>query len=601
MPQIVFDPLGGLNSFLRQMPIPTLNSYITMSLLLSSVSWYHVHNLFLDREFDEMVKAHITNQTQSGRLSEFGKLFDSSLTFRKLHYAVNHPTLIWVVLNTVCASLAILAKAAVYFTFGQLGAQESELLRDRLCNFLLYKAVFVFGVLSSILLDEMVLWILWFTFISMLTLLQILTMHRFKYFTSSLPPSFVQLRVLLLNIFSLVAAMILATIAFSSFSFLSTSYALFVLADASKLLVRGAYLTFKSVMLLNEAHPVLPFLNSITFAYYIDLVHDIVTDTIDLLHYTHMLLYAQIVLSMACIVLFMQLRAFYKSLSTRINRHFKYKLISSHINSNYPLATKEELETIEDFCAICREQMQNARKLPCSHYFHEWCLRSWLEQDSSCPTCRLVLAASTDTSRALPNTSARRVNHVFRFDGTRYSTWLPRFSFELLHSAGSHSFQRNRVPAFDTSQLNSMVTQVHEMFPQLAMESILQDLRESGSAQATIENILEGRLDEYNASITFEHSFQDEENALNPGLTNPLPHILFNSPSASENSATPASSSGRFSARSGERQSILAERKASLIRLHRKRYIASERGASLRALGYDCETSEARRYDPDTQ
>ena len=50
MPQIVFDPLGGLNSFLRQMPIPTLNSYITMSLLLSSVSWYHVHNLFLDRE-----------------------------------------------------------------------------------------------------------------------------------------------------------------------------------------------------------------------------------------------------------------------------------------------------------------------------------------------------------------------------------------------------------------------------------------------------------------------------------------------------------------------------------------------------------------------
>lgn len=68
---------------------------------------------------------------------------------------------------------------------------------------------------------------------------------------------------------------------------------------------------------------------------------------------------------------------------------------------------------------------------------------------------------------------------------------------------------------------------------------------------------------------------KDEENALNPGLTNPLPHILFNSPSASENSATPASSSGRFSARSGERQSILAERKASLIRLHRK-YIFTE-------------------------
>lgn len=50
MPQLVFDPLGGLNSFIRQMPIPTLNSYITLSILLSSASFYYVHNLFGDKE-----------------------------------------------------------------------------------------------------------------------------------------------------------------------------------------------------------------------------------------------------------------------------------------------------------------------------------------------------------------------------------------------------------------------------------------------------------------------------------------------------------------------------------------------------------------------
>ena len=48
-------------------------------------------------------------------------------------------------------------------------------------------------------------------------------------------------------------------------------------------------------------------------------------------------LYTQIVLSVACIVLFMQLRSFYKSISTRINRHFKYKFISAHINAKLVL------------------------------------------------------------------------------------------------------------------------------------------------------------------------------------------------------------------------------------------------------------------------
>lgn len=38
------------------------------------------------------------------------------------------------VLNTVCASLAILAKAAVYFTFGQLGAQVRDMKHTYFCR-----------------------------------------------------------------------------------------------------------------------------------------------------------------------------------------------------------------------------------------------------------------------------------------------------------------------------------------------------------------------------------------------------------------------------------------------------------------------------------
>ena len=42
----------------------------------------------------------------------------------------------------------------------------------------------------------------------------------------------------------------------------------------------------------------------------------------------------------------------------------------------------------EDECAICRDPMESARILPCGHLYHSACLRSWLERDFSCPSCR---------------------------------------------------------------------------------------------------------------------------------------------------------------------------------------------------------------------
>ena len=37
--------------------------------------------------------------------------------------------------------------------------------------------------------------------------------------------------------------------------------------------------------------------------------------------------------------------------------------------------------------------MESAKVLPCGHFFHYTCLRSWLEQSNSCPICRASLAA----------------------------------------------------------------------------------------------------------------------------------------------------------------------------------------------------------------
>lgn len=106
------------------------------------------------------------------------------------------------------------------------------------------------------------------------------------------------------------------------------------------------------------------------------------------------------------------IRSFYK----RINDFVRYRQATKDMNARYPDATSEEISG-EDVCIICREEMQawvspsdeqlnpdsssnnnhatshmnerlRPKKLPCGHVLHFACLRSWLERQQNCPTCR---------------------------------------------------------------------------------------------------------------------------------------------------------------------------------------------------------------------
>ena len=107
------------------------------------------------------------------------------------------------------------------------------------------------------------------------------------------------------------------------------------------------------------------------------------------------------------------IRSFYK----RITDFVRYRQATKDMNARYPDATQEEV-THEDVCIICREDMRSwqqqtstqalqpdvaggedtrppaiderlrPKKLPCGHILHFACLRSWLERQQNCPTCR---------------------------------------------------------------------------------------------------------------------------------------------------------------------------------------------------------------------
>ncbi|CAE7210250.1 hypothetical protein PTNB85_08785 [Pyrenophora teres f. teres] len=123
--------------------------------------------------------------------------------------------------------------------------------------------------------------------------------------------------------------------------------------------------------------------------------------------------------------LFMTIR----SLIKRVHDFIQYRNATRDMNTRYPDATAEELDR-ENTCIVCREEMrpwvqpgadgaqpgrrmderQRPKKLPCGHILHFGCLRSWLERQQVCPTCRRPVLASSTTQNTQRNNQGNQAN-----------------------------------------------------------------------------------------------------------------------------------------------------------------------------------------------
>lgn len=68
-----------------------------------------------------------------------------------------------------------------------------------------------------------------------------------------------------------------------------------------------------------------------------------------------------------------------------------------------PMATVAELQSHNDVCAICFQEMSsNACVTPCQHYFHAACLRKWFYVQDNCPLCHYRISVVTPGTVASP-------------------------------------------------------------------------------------------------------------------------------------------------------------------------------------------------------
>jgi hypothetical protein len=86
------------------------------------------------------------------------------------------------------------------------------------------------------------------------------------------------------------------------------------------------------------------------------------------------------------------------ALKDRLWAFLKYRQLMASMN-RFADVTDEQLDEAGRTCIICRDEMhkEDCKQLPaCQHLFHKSCLREWLCQQQTCPTCRSDISTMDD-------------------------------------------------------------------------------------------------------------------------------------------------------------------------------------------------------------
>ncbi|XP_020412123.1 ERAD-associated E3 ubiquitin-protein ligase HRD1B isoform X1 [Prunus persica] len=122
------------------------------------------------------------------------------------------------------------------------------------------------------------------------------------------------------------------------------------------------------------------------YTFYVELIRDLLHLSMYLCFFLVIFMYYGVPLH-----LIRELYETFRNFKIRLGDYIRYRKLTSNMNDRFPDATPEELNASDATCIICREEMTTAKKLLCGHLFHVPCLRSWLERQHTCPTCRALV------------------------------------------------------------------------------------------------------------------------------------------------------------------------------------------------------------------
>uniref|UniRef100_A0A7C9CTF9 RING-type domain-containing protein n=1 Tax=Opuntia streptacantha TaxID=393608 RepID=A0A7C9CTF9_OPUST len=327
----------------------------------------------------------------------------------------SHTTITLLVLCVVNVfGLLILSLKTVFF--GELFAAEARKLVERLVNYIVYKGTFLPLIIPPTIFHAG-LWLTWLTVLCFLKMFQALARDRLERLNASpsvTPWTYFRVYSALLLVFVVDCLWMWFCTALSGALVSSTYWLLFfeplsiAFETLQAILVHGFQLMDvwlhhsaaensdcqrSKIFNTSTAGSLWEWKSSIVrnLGFFLDMM----TLLMALGHYVLIWWLHGMAFHLIDAILFLNIRALLSAIVKRIKGFIKLRTALGALHDALPDATSEEIQVYDDECAICREPMAKAKKLPCNHLFHLACLRSWLDQGLSeiysCPTCRKPL------------------------------------------------------------------------------------------------------------------------------------------------------------------------------------------------------------------
>ncbi|CAK5121481.1 unnamed protein product [Meloidogyne enterolobii] len=361
-----------------------------------------------------------------------------------------------ILLNTCCAIVAFFGKKSIEFLYGRLTNHEESTLRKYFRRFVQTKLTFLIFISHHNLLEDILCWTPWLAIqIVCLLILELAELRVANTYNNVSSNVSIRRRVFIASATTNVFAISMIFFVFGIKDYIIFNYTLFLLADCLILLIQSIHLFFKLFILqdLNTQNLIQQQQGS---TYYIDFIYGLFRDCLEFANYLHMIFYSHLAITYCCVFLIIQAQYYYGRISSKIRKHWQQREILLHISNS----------------------------------FHEHCLRRWLEQDSSCAVCRKSLSfnlnnlrqhhqqqnninpiiAGDDVGQAM-----QMIVEIFSPHNNRIIRWISRFVYDSISE----------------EQVNSMVNQVAEMFPQIPVDQIRQIVNTTGSVSGSVDTLLQ--------------------------------------------------------------------------------------------------------------
>ena len=342
------------------LPLPSLQAYTSVSLLLVSCSIYYAFQITNEPDWavNATLSVGVTVASDSNKSLNnpealpfglgsnanetsysLGLLLMNPIIMRLIdvvYVMFTEPLCIWTLINMAYCCLILVGKVIQKVVFGELRVSEQQHIKDRFWNFVFYKFIFIFGVMNVQYMDDVVLWCSWFSILGFLSLLAQLCKDRFEYLSfSPMTPKWTHIRLLLLLLAILACSLSLFIVCVLVGIHSGINTFAFMFAECALVVVRTLFVIIRYSIHLWDLNYDGVWENRASYAYYTELLFELSTLTIDFCHNLHMLFWGNIILSMASLVILMQLRYLFYEIKRRIRKHKNYLQVNFVFNCFY--------------------------------------------------------------------------------------------------------------------------------------------------------------------------------------------------------------------------------------------------------------------------